>query len=110
MKYLNMNVAMLLQRHPWAQDVLEWHRIDVDRVDPCLSLAAVCVVEQVQPETLLRDLRAAHPDRHGEDLTQFLAEGAPRGAEPQEVPVDPVDLDVGSWGDDGSMSWWDLAS
>ena len=85
--------------------MLEWHGVDVERMNPCLSLSALCWLEGIRSEVLVRDLLAAHPDRDEEDLLQFLAEGAGVDADLEEVPVDPEPRSAND-----VRSWWDLAS
>ena len=58
MQLSNMRVTTVLRRHPWAEEVLEWHGVDVDTIDDNLTLGAVCALRDLDPKRLETDLLA----------------------------------------------------
>ena len=63
MQYANVSVATLLERHPWAHEVLEWHGVDPYSVDAQLSLGTLCWLNRLDPVRLTRDLISANPEQ-----------------------------------------------
>lgn len=59
MHLTSLCLATLLRRHPWAEEVLEWHGIDVHEVDQTLTLHALCWLRRLDEHQLARDLEAA---------------------------------------------------
>ncbi|MEO0605279.1 MAG: hypothetical protein AAF211_27870 [Myxococcota bacterium] len=57
-----LSLANLIRRHPWAEEVLEWHGVTADAEDATLSIEALCWLRGVDPHRLERDLWAADPD------------------------------------------------
>lgn len=71
MHYANVSIATLLDRHPWAHVVLEWHGVDPNEIDLRMSLGTLCWLNRIDPIRLTRDLVAAHPD-DAEDVSDLL--------------------------------------
>lgn len=103
MEFLSVSVGTLVRRHPWAREVLEWHGVDLDQVDPSLSLSGLCWLDGLSQERVVRDLVASHPEQDWDSLMGFLSGD-------EEAPWLASD---GSWeaaNDDGDMLWGELAS
>jgi len=105
--FMTMSVASLLRQHPWAEDVLQWHGVELDRLDPSLSLSAVCWLECLQPEVVVRDLLAAHPARDEIDALVLLDELDDEGTLEE---VDDELPDAALWAANDPASWEELAS
>ena len=75
MAFTNMSISSLLRTHPWAEEVLEWHGVDVMEVERHLTLGALCWLENLDPSRVVLDLAAAHPDEVEVDASDLLLDG-----------------------------------
>ena len=99
MQYLNVCVSTLLYRHPWAAEVLEWHGVDLETVEPRLSIGALCWLESIDHRRLMRDLIASQPDSDAVDIFGALESlQEQQGGEDAELDDDDDDDDDDSFG------------
>lgn len=83
-----VSLRSLLRRHPWAEEVLGWHRIDPSGLDANLSLDAACWLLGRDTHRLLADLWAATPDH----VPRSWREGPPDSTDDDELHHDvPVE-------------------
>ena len=62
MRYRTQSVRTLLRTHPWTEEVLAHHGIDVDRIDPSMSLDALCWLYALDVHAVVGDLQMAEVD------------------------------------------------
>jgi len=84
-----ISLRSLLVHHPWAEEVLGWHRIDPRALDPNLSLDAACWLLGRDPRRLLADLWAATP----EHVPRSWREAAARSSDVDDAPPNDVSVE-----------------
>jgi hypothetical protein len=72
MAFKNMSISSLLRTHPWAEEVLEWHGVDVMEVERYLSLGALCWLKNLDLSRVVLDLIAAQPDEVDSYVSDIL--------------------------------------
>lgn len=77
-----ISLRSLLLHHPWAEEVLGWHRIDARAIDANLSVEAACWLLGRDPHRLLADLWAAT----SEHVPRSWREAPSPAAHDDEVP------------------------
>lgn len=58
MMHSNVTLSRLLAQNKWVEDVLRWHGVEPDQVDPRMSVRALCWTEGLDPVRFVRDLQA----------------------------------------------------
>lgn len=99
MDLANMGVATLLRRHPYAEEVLDWHGVDVATLEPTITVAGLCLDQRLDVERFVRDLLMVRGQADGsaEDW---------QAADPAEGAVDEVDEVEDVLDDDGDDVDW----
>lgn len=78
--HLDLTVADLVDRYPWAEDVLQWHGVSLESPDLDAPLRALCWLQDIDTEELLEDLCAVrdvgpHPWREELSIHDALTDG-----------------------------------
>lgn len=94
MQYLNTSVATLLRTHPWAEEVLEWHGASLLDVDERMSLSALCWLRGMNTGQVVRDLLAAQPDDHPDELLESLMHADLEAEYDWTVADEAIEFDV----------------
>lgn len=89
-----ISLRSLLLHHPWAEEVLGWHRIDARALDVNLSVDAACWLLGRDPRRLLADLWAATPEHVPRAWREHAAASA---HEDEAPPADASAEDFWEW-------------